>query len=122
VSHQVLVIYDGDCRFCRWGIEWVQRLDVQNALAFCPFGQPEAEAALADLPADRRYESMHALVNGRLYSDTEAARLVLQRLPLGGVSAALGVHHLYPLLARHRLTLGRLVPDRPAASTCGERS
>lgn len=115
---RVLLIYDGDCRFCRWGVEWVQRLDVRNALDFCPFGHEGAEEALAGLPEDRRYASMHAFVNGRLYSGTEGARIVLEQLPLGEVSAALGLHHLYPLIARHRPTLGRFVPDRPATSTC----
>ncbi len=121
MRRRVLVIYDGECRFCRWGIEWVQRLDVQNALEFCPFGQPAAEEALAARPADRRYESMHAVVNGRLYSGAEAARIVLQQLPLGEISAEVGLHRLYPLLVHGRPLLGRLVPDRPAASTCGDR-
>ena len=119
MSNGVVLIYDGECRFCRWGVEWVRRLDVQNALRFCPFGQPLAEEALSELPEEVRYTSMHALVNGRLYSGTEGARIVLEKLPLGEISAALGLHQLYPLIARHRPTLGRFVPDRPAASNCG---
>ena len=121
MSPRVLVIYDGECRFCRWGIEWVQRLDARNALEFCPFGRPAAEEALAALPAEHRYESMHALVSGRLYSGTEAARIVLQHLPLGGISAEVGLHRLYPLLVRGRPLLGRLVPHRPAVSNCETR-
>lgn len=118
MTGSVLVIYDGECRFCRWGIEWVQRLDVRNSLEFCPFGERTAEAALQQVDPESRYDTMHALVNGRLYSGTDSARIVLEQLPFGSLSATLGLHTLYPLLVRHRAALGRLVPDRPAATTC----
>lgn len=122
MATSVLVLYDGDCRFCRWGIEWVRRVDVRQRLEFCPFGESLAEEALAELPDPERYESMHAVAGGRLYSGADAARLVLEKLPLGQVPAAIGLHHLYPLLAALRPVLGRLVPDRSATSDCRDRA
>lgn len=119
MDERLLVIYDGDCRACRFGIEIVRRWDVRGELAFCPFGHPVAEARLAILPEDERYESFHASRGFDLHSATDAAREVLRVLPGGRVAAGLGLHNLYPLLARYRWIFGRLTPDRAATVTCG---
>lgn len=94
-------------------------LDMGEALAFCPFGHPVAEARLALLPEADRYESFHASRGFDLYSATEAAREVLRVLPGGRVAAGLGLHKLYPLLARYRWIFGRLTRDRATKVTCG---
>lgn len=62
---------------------------------------------------------MHALVADQLYSGTDAAHEVLIRLPLGRLAASLGLHRLYPLVARHRASLGRWVRDHGAPAMCG---
>jgi predicted DCC family thiol-disulfide oxidoreductase YuxK len=116
----LLLIYDGDCRFCRFGIELLRRLDAREAFAFCPFGHPVAESRLAALPADERYDSFHvASSDGRLYSGTHAAREALRALPGGSLAIAFGLHNIYPLLARYRWLLGRLAPDGDRLITCG---
>jgi len=117
----VLLIYDGDCRFCRWGIHWIRRFDRSGNLSFCPFGHPVAERELTVLPEGARYESMHALWAGRLYSGTKAAEVVLRQLPYGSVAARLGMHRIYPLIAKHRALLGGLTSDKPAPAMCGDR-
>lgn len=116
----VLVIYDGECRFCRFGIEIVHRVDLMGALDFAPFGHSLAEEKLEALPEDERYTSFHAVVDGMLHSATDAARIVLGSLPLGGIAVGLGLHHGYKLLARYRGVFGRYVPDRPATITVPE--
>ncbi len=117
---RVLVIYDGDCRFCRWAIEWIRRWDARDRLAFCPFGHPLVERALSDLPPEVRYEYMHAVADGRRFSGTDAAELTLHQLPGGRLATRLRLHKMYPLIARYRGVLGRLTPDGPALVSCGE--
>jgi len=114
----VLLIYDGACRFCRFGIDIVRTLDVTKALGFCPFGEDEAERHLEELPEPERHDVFHAYKDDVLYSGTDAARVTLEALPLGFIPVALGLHNLYPLLANNRGIFGRFVPDRAAANTC----
>lgn len=118
MPEQTLLIYDGDCGFCRWSMLLAARADRRGNLRFCPFGHPVAEAYLAELPEDSRYASHHAVVDGVLYSATAAARVTLLALPFGRCAVALGVHRLYPLVARHRALLGRFVPHASVIETC----
>jgi predicted DCC family thiol-disulfide oxidoreductase YuxK len=120
MSEKLLVIYDGDCRVCRFGIEVIRVLDLGHALDFCPFGNPIAERRLAELPADDRYISFHAATHDRLFSGTDAARVTLEALPLGRIATAFGLHNAYPLIVRSRSLLGRFVPDVAAVITCGK--
>jgi predicted DCC family thiol-disulfide oxidoreductase YuxK len=117
----VVVIYDGGCRACRWGIEWIARIDKDGALGFCPFGHPFAESELLRLPPYERYRSMHVVVGDQLHSGTAAARVILQLLPFRSLTTALGLHRAYPLLARLRGVLGRFTPDVQAVTNCGEQ-
>jgi predicted DCC family thiol-disulfide oxidoreductase YuxK len=122
VNAEVLVIYDAACRFCRFGIHIVRRLDRRGVLEYCPFGHPVAEERLAALPADARYEQMHVATSAGLLSGTDAARVVLNELPLGRLAVALGLHGLYPLVVRSRWLLGRLSPQRDAIVSCSDAS
>jgi predicted DCC family thiol-disulfide oxidoreductase YuxK len=121
MAPEVVVIYDGGCRACRWGIDRVARIDKAGALGFCPFGHPFAESNLRRLPPDDRHRSMHAVVGKRLYSGTDAARVILRALPFGNVTTAIGLHYGYPLLAKLRGLVGRFAPDVPAVLNCGEQ-
>jgi predicted DCC family thiol-disulfide oxidoreductase YuxK len=118
---RLLLIYDGDCRFCRFGIEIVHNVDLFRALDFCPFGYDVAEARLATLPSEERYSTFHVATEDELFSGTEAARKTLEALPFGRIATAVGLHNVYPLLARSRGLLGRFVPDRRAVNTFADR-
>lgn len=118
MTDQTLLIYDGECGFCKWAMHVIERLDRRKAFRYCPFGHPVAESYLAALRPDKRYASHHAVKDGVLHSATAAARLTLEPLPLGRLAVALGLHRLYPVVARHRGLLGRLVSARSLISTC----
>ena len=118
MTDQTLLIYDGECGFCRRAMHVIERLDRREVFRFCPFGHPVAELFLAELDPGVRYESFHAVRDGSLSSATAAARITLEQLPLGGLAVALGFHRLYPVVARHRGLLGRLVSARSLISTC----
>ena len=115
-----LLIYDGDCGFCRWGMHVVRQLDRNGVFGFCPYGHPTAESLLSRLPEERRYTSHHAYREGVLHSATDAARVTLEGLPLGWLAVTLQLHRLYPLVARNRGRLGRLVPHRSVLNTCSQ--
>lgn len=115
----VLLIYDGECRFCRWSVAWIARLARPGTVDFCPFGDPVAQSYLARVPEERRYESMHLVAGKRIHSGTAAARMILRHLPFGHLAAGLRLHRMYPFIARYRGTLGRLSPDRSALTGCG---
>jgi predicted DCC family thiol-disulfide oxidoreductase YuxK len=121
MSENLLLIYDGDCRFCRFGIQFVHTLDLRRALDFCPFGLPAAEERLSVLPEAERYASFHAATDDGLFSGTDAARKTIEALPFGRIATAFGVHNLYPVLAGSRSILGRFVPDMAAIVTSGRR-
>jgi predicted DCC family thiol-disulfide oxidoreductase YuxK len=118
---KVLLIYDGDCRVCRFGMEVVRAFDLGHAFEFCPFGNPIAEERLAIVPEERRYESFHAATADGIVSGTDAARRTLEALPLGRIATLFGLHNTYPLIVRSRSLLGRLVPDVAAVVTCGRK-
>lgn len=119
---KLLLIYDGECRVCRFGMSVVRAFDLAHAFEFCPFGKAVAEERLALLPDDGRYASFHAVTDEEIYSGTDAARKTLEAFPLGRVATLAGLHNLYPVLALSRGLLGRVVPDVAAVVTCGKPS
>ena len=119
VTRPVLV-YDGDCRFCRFAARAIDRLDRENRIAFLPFADPEAAPLLADLPEGDRTGSIHLVdPDGRRFSRGAA----LTRL-IGHLGARPGAGHApaaaqllgraYDPIARNRSRLGRRVPDGEA--------
>ena len=87
-----MLLYDGDCRFCRFSARVVAKLD-RGRLAHLPFDDPAAEALLARLPESGRFESIHLFrPDGSVWSPTSAP---------------------YRFVARNRGRLARFVPNRP---------
>ena len=118
---KLVLIYDGDCRVCRFGMEVVRAFDLGHALEFCPFGNPISEERLSLVPEDKRYESFHAATPDEIFSGTDAAKKTLEALPLGRLATLVGLHNAYPLIARSRSLIGRFVPDVAAIVTCGKK-
>jgi predicted DCC family thiol-disulfide oxidoreductase YuxK len=118
---KLMLIYDGDCRVCRFGMEVVRTFDLGHVFEFCPFGNPISEERLSLVPEDERYESFHAATDDAIFSGTDAARVTLEALPLGRIATMFGLHNAYPLIVRSRSLLGRFVPDVAAVVTCGRK-
>jgi predicted DCC family thiol-disulfide oxidoreductase YuxK len=103
-----VVLYDADCRFCRFAARTVGRLDRRGRLALLPLGDAEAEPLLAEVPAAERFSSLRlAEPDGRLLSRGPAVKAVAAHLGAwtGGLDRA------YDAIASRRSLLGRLVPD-----------
>jgi predicted DCC family thiol-disulfide oxidoreductase YuxK len=109
---EVVVLYDGACRFCRFSAAAMAAWDRAGRLAIVPFRDPLGAALAARLPDGVRHGSVHARgPDGRIASGPAALALILSRLSGGRALRAAGVHRLYWPVARRRGRIGRLVPD-----------
>jgi predicted DCC family thiol-disulfide oxidoreductase YuxK len=120
---RAVLLYDADCRLCRFAARVVDRLDRRRSLALLGFDDDAAEPLLEDFPDEERGTSLRlVLPDGRVLSAGAAALGVLDRLPatrpLARAASALhaepAAEALYALVARNRDRLGRLVPDGSA--------
>ena len=119
-----VLLYDAGCRFCRWSARVVFRLDSDRRLAFLPLGDPRALPLLTTLEEHERFATWRlALHDGSLVGygagltqllgtmrRTSLAAPVVSRIPDSLLDS------VYGMVARHRETLGKLVPNRPGPS------
>jgi predicted DCC family thiol-disulfide oxidoreductase YuxK len=114
-----VLLYDAECRVCRFVARTVERLDRSRELGLLPLKDEAAAPLLAPLGEDERLASWRlALPDGSLAGRgaggpallrtmrlTRPAGRLLALAPPGVLDAA------YDLAARNRGRLGRLVPD-----------
>ena len=73
-----VVLYDGECAFCRVCARLLRRLDRGGRLDLLDFNRPEADPLLAALPAAERRTALHvADTDGSIYSAGPALRRAL---------------------------------------------
>jgi predicted DCC family thiol-disulfide oxidoreductase YuxK len=115
-----VLLYDADCRLCRFAARVVAALDRSRSLALLGLGDAPAERLLEHVSEYERGSSIRlVLPDGGVLSAGAAALGVLERLPAtrplaraaAFVHAQPVVERLYVLVARNRGQLGRLVPD-----------
>ena len=107
-----VLLYDADCRLCRFTARVVARLDRRRSLALLGLEDAPADRLLEHVSEDERGSSLRlVLPDGRLLSAGAAALGVLERLPATRPLARLGRERLF---LRPHGTLGRLVPDGSA--------
>ena len=113
------LLYDGECRLCRFAARVVIRLDREQRLVVLPFDHPDAERLLERIPEHDRTASWQLLLadGSRASKGRGVVDLLgeLQRAPrLAQVLKQFPLDALYAFIARHRRYLGRIVPDGPA--------
>jgi predicted DCC family thiol-disulfide oxidoreductase YuxK len=117
-----VLLYDGDCRLCRFAARLVARLDREHELAIVPLQHPDAAPLLESLPETERLASWRlARPDGMLVGFGAGvvplfASMRLTR-PLARLLAFVPDRMLdaaYRVVAGNRGTLGKLVPDVPA--------
>jgi len=117
-----VLLYDADCRVCRFTARIVVRLDRSEELAVLPLQDPEADPLLASLPEGERLATWRlGRPDGSLTGLGAGAPELLAAMrftrPLGRVLALVPVgarDAVYRLVARNRGRLGRALPDGPA--------
>jgi predicted DCC family thiol-disulfide oxidoreductase YuxK len=115
-ADRALLLYDADCRFCRWALRRVLAWDRAGRLRPVALQDPAAARLLSDLDERERMASWH-LVDpaGRCSSAGAALAPLLRMLPGGGAPARLAerfpaaVEAGYALVAGNRSWLSRVV-------------
>jgi predicted DCC family thiol-disulfide oxidoreductase YuxK len=114
-----LVLYDGDCGFCKWLLAGLLRFDRARRLRPVALQRPEAEALLADLDPAERMASMHVVSADGTRTSAGAALPVLLGLLSGGRLPAAVLERFprltsagYRWVATHRIGISRFVPRR----------
>ena len=121
-ARRPVLLYDAECRLCRWTARVTVALDRREELAVLPLGDPAAGPLLASLPEDERSASWRLARAGGLLAGEgrgvpELLRVLQLTRPLGrllGLVPPRALDAAYRLVARNRSRLGRLVPDGPA--------
>ena len=117
-----MLLYDGECRLCRFTARCVARLDRDHEIGLLPLQDGAAEALLTTLAEGERLDTWRMVrPAGSLtgYGSgipdlletmglTRTAGRLLRRVPVGSLDA------LYRVAARNRGVLGRLIPDGAA--------
>jgi predicted DCC family thiol-disulfide oxidoreductase YuxK len=116
-----VLLYDSQCRVCRFTARVVQRLDRGERLAYLPLQSDEARPLLERLPEEERMASWRlARPDGTLAGRGAGAPAILRELGHDRAASALEavpdtlLERTYDLAARNRGHIGRLVPNGPA--------
>ena len=119
---RALLLYDAECRLCRFAARTVLRLDLDRELGALPLQDFEAAALLEPLQEEERLTSWRVVQpNGALAGLGAGVVPLLQAMRLTRPAARLvalvpdrALDAAYGVVARHRSLLGRAVPDGPA--------
>lgn len=117
-----VLLYDGECRLCRFAARCIVRLDRRQELAILPLQDEAATPLLAAVPAGERFDTWRlASSDGSLGGSGGGAPVLLEAMgltrPLGRLLGRIPLATLeraYGVIARNRGKLGRLAPDGPA--------
>jgi predicted DCC family thiol-disulfide oxidoreductase YuxK len=128
-THRIL--YDAECRFCRWSLAWVLRWDRRRHLEPVALQDERARALPGGMSEAERMASWHLVgPDGSIASAGAAAAPLLRLLPGGEPLAAVAerfpevVERGYGVVVAQRGRLGRWLGDptlRRADAVIGER-
>ncbi|MCD6016374.1 MAG: hypothetical protein K0R88_2458 [Solirubrobacterales bacterium] len=83
------MLYDAECRFCRWSLAWLLRWDRARRLEPVALQDERAVALLSGMPEAERMASWHLVrPDGAVSSAGAAAPTLLRLLPGGAPLAA----------------------------------
>ncbi len=109
------VLYDRDCGFCRWSLDKILVWDRHRVLRPVAIQSEEGQRLLASVPPERRLDSWHLVVDGKVRSAGAAAPPLFAVLPGGRPLAALlracprATEWSYRWVAEHRDLMARLL-------------
>ena len=115
-----VIVYDGACRFCRWSVRRVQRLDRRDQFEYLPRQAKGVEARFPRLAESDFNTGMRLVVDtDEVYVGADAVYQIYRRMPPFHLVAWLyrapilhGFFRVcYALIARYRHLLGRVECD-----------
>lgn len=123
---KLLLLYDGDCPFCRREVEWLKRRDRSGRLAVENIAALGFDPGRYGLTRDEVMGSLHGVLpDGRVVRRLEAVRQAYKAVGLGWLVVPTRLPIVrgvldgtYGLFARNRLRLGRLFGRRCESGVC----
>jgi len=122
VSDDLIVLYDGDCGFCRVMLAMLLTLDRAGRLGPVSIQSARGEELLIDMPSHDRLKSWHLIdAEGTLYSGGAGISIVFNALSRGTLIARVArqfpktTSSAYEWVASHRVLLGRPFKARSRA-------
>ena len=113
---QAVLVYDGECGFCRWAVDKLMAWDRNERVRPLAIQDPEADRILASVDPGARATSWHlAAPDGRVYSAGAVAAPLFRLLPAGKPFALVfsqfpqATEFAYQTIARNRDRVGRAV-------------
>src|SRR4051812_27762119 len=76
-----VVLYDEDCRFCRFVATILARLDHDNVMALLPFCDPRAVELTQSVDLSLRFQALHVVTRDDVKSAGDAVLLIATNLP-----------------------------------------
>jgi predicted DCC family thiol-disulfide oxidoreductase YuxK len=109
VNAPALLLWDGDCGFCRRGVEWAERRDTSHAFRAIPYQQAPSPPMTSEL-RQACARAVHVLTaEGPVLRAGRACLWVLERIGYPGLARVLALPPLvwavevgYWLVARNR--------------------
>jgi predicted DCC family thiol-disulfide oxidoreductase YuxK len=127
-SEADVVLFDGECRFCRGQVENLRRLDRGgHRLAFLSLHDPRVGERYPDLSHDQLMEQMYVVdQQGQRHGGADAVRYLSRRLPilwplapLLHVPGSAGLWRwMYQQVAKHRYRLAGKTEEGCAGERC----
>jgi predicted DCC family thiol-disulfide oxidoreductase YuxK len=121
-DRRVVVLYDGDCGFCKVTLAALLQWDRARLLDPAPIESDRGARLLAHMSVGQRLASWHLVDRtGAVRSGGAAAPVLFDSLPGGAPLARVAARfprttsHAYDWVASHRSQLGRLFPARTRA-------
>ena len=121
MSAPALLLWDGDCGFCRRSVEWVQRRDTGGAIRAVPYQEAPSPPMTPELRAACGRAVHLVLPDGRVLRAGRACLEVLREIGFPFWAALLSVPPLvwavelgYWLVARNRMLASRFLFRRRA--------
>ncbi len=109
-----MILFDGDCRFCRWSLSKILAWDRDGRLRPVALQAAEADDLLKGMNREWKMASWHLVApDGHTYSGGEAVAPLARLLPAGAPIASLAsalprtTDRAYRWVARHRDRLSR---------------
>jgi len=78
----LIVLWDGDCSFCKNSLEWVQKKNPQGDIQYLSFHEETAKKWREQIGLEALQKSMYVVEeNETLYGGSEGFRILLSRIP-----------------------------------------
>ena len=123
-TQRPIVVYDGECQFCRRQTERIRRYDRHDRLECVPRQTPWLTDRFPELADDDFNTGMRLIMpDGRIYVGADSVHQIVRQLPVLSWFAWLyrvpGLHALarvgYAWVAARRLSLGRSCDEQACA-------